>query len=214
MNLKSALVVGAFSVLALNGCNKSAKEIANDIRDGADETATELATKGEWTSPCLDMGVAWEVAGLSSQKEQYNFYADGVKSVNLYGADNCTAAKIELKYSGDTNVGEEDANGHNTIDLNFDKVTAKVLDQATADTLNSAVVPSCGINDWAVGVERDVTAEAGSLTCPIGKAVHVYDIIKTGGSFIKFGKADGALDKSAPDKRPAVIDDAIVYDRK
>ena len=210
MNLKSALVVGAFSVLALNGCNKSAKEIGKDI----DETATELATKGEWTSPCLDMSVAWEVAGLSSQKEQYNFYADGVKSVNLYGADNCTAAKIELKYSGDTNVGEEDANGHNTIDLNFDKVTAKVLDQATADTLNSAVVPSCGINDWAVGVERDVTAEAGSLTCPIGKAVHVYDIIKTGGSFIKFGKADGALDKSAPDKRPAVIDDAIVYDRK
>ncbi|RYZ63862.1 MAG: hypothetical protein EOP05_22920 [Proteobacteria bacterium] len=210
MNLKSALVVGAFSVLALNGCNKSAKEIGKDI----DETAAELATKGEWTSPCLDMSIGWELAGLSSQKEQYNFYADGVKSVNLYGADNCTAAKIELRYEGDVEVGEETAQGNNTIDLKYTKVTAKVLDQATVDSLNSPLVPSCGFDGWVLGEARDVTAQAGDINCPIGKAVHVYDIIKPGGSFIRFGVKDANLDGSTPEKRPTVINNDITYDRK
>ena len=208
MKLK-ALTAGLFSVLALNACDGSSNDIAKEI----DERATEAAVKGQWKSPCLDMGIAWEAVGLSSQVETYDFFVDGAKTVNLYGADNCTAAKIELKYSGDVNVGEENAQGNNTIDLNFTKVTAKVLDQQTADTLNSPLVPSCGFDGWVVGEERDVTAQAGDLNCPIGKAVSVYDIVKTGGSFIQFGKAEGDLDKSTPEKRPAVIDDAIVYKR-
>lgn len=208
MKLK-VLTIGLLSVLSLAACDKSSDNIADEL----DERATEAATRGEWKSPCLSMSLPWEVAGLSSQVETYNLWADASKTVKLFGEDNCTDAKIEVVYSGDTSVGSENAQGNNTVDFNFNKVTAKVLDQATVDTLNSAVVPSCGFNDWALNVEKDITAQAGDINCPVAKATPVYDIIKAGGSFIRFGKKEGDLDKSTPEKRPAVIDDTIEYKR-
>jgi hypothetical protein len=209
MSLKSVLVMSALAVLTLSACDNSSDNIGDEL----DERAAEAESKGTWRSPCLDMSLGWEVVGLDSQREDYEFTDDVRKTIKLFNEDNCTDERIEITYSGDANVGNETAEGNNMLDLNFNRVTAKILNQETVDALNSAVVPSCGINDWQLNVERDVTAQAGQANCLIGPAVSVYDIIKTGGSFIKFGVAEGDRDKSAPDRRPTRINDDLVYTR-
>lgn len=209
--MKYSLLVLALSVVAFAGCAKEntdpASKAVNHVSNEIDKTETSAQLKGQWVTACDSKGLLWAAAGIKAERIIYDFESKTGKTSALYSDENCQTQIGEATYTGTATVGVNTAIADTRIlDLNYTNVSVKITDENVVKALNTPLVPGCGINDWAPGVARDVTAAAGSASCPIAKPTQAFDIVKTDGATLHFGLVDAGHDKSTQEKRPVALD--------
>ncbi len=202
MSVSKMVFVGALAAMAFAGCAKAKEEV--------DRTNEQAQSKGTWYAQCDATNVAWQVAGINSSQVVYDFFTEGAKSVRYFSDGGCANQVGVGTYKGTADIGgPAAAPGSRTLNLNLTNVFMTITDQSIVDTLNGTnLVPDCGINDWAVSVEREVTGVAGqALNCPyVSGPQGIYDIQKTDGQTLFFGKADALHDKSSEAARPVELE--------
>ncbi len=201
MSVSKMVFVGAVAALTFAGCAKAKEEIGR--------TNEQAQSKGTWYAKCDTTNVAWQIAGINSSQKVFDFYTEGAESIRYFSDAACAHQVGVGTYKGTADIGgPAAAPGSRTLDLNLTNVFMTITDQGVVDTLNGTnPVPDCGINDWAVNVEREVSGVAGqALNCPYVQAPHgVYDIVKTDGQTLFFGADDAVLNKSTPQARPTTL---------
>lgn len=223
MKIQTALV-GAFAVLAFAGCNKDntdpVSKAVNHIGGEADKANQEAELRAhKYVSKCSTENLALSIVGVKSQNVVYDFQnGDAGKTIQFFSVDNCDQSKLigQATYSGTQGIGGDAADGARTLDLNYTKVVVTISSADLVSGLNSAVgqVQDCGINDWAVGAGRDVTAVAGSGSCmAVPKATEVFDIVQTDGQTTFFGLKDAAHNAETQPARPIKLDKANGYSK-
>lgn len=208
MKFYSALALAA---LTLTACGHASDEAGKATQE------TELRS-AKWVSKCDTTGVIWAAAGVKSSNTVYDFQSgDAAKTIQFFGSADCNQASLiaQAKYAGTQDIGTDAAGGTARIlDLNYLTVVVTISSADLVNALNSSIVPSCGINDWAVGAGRDVTAAAGGANCLIvPKPAQSFDIVHTDGQTTFFGLKDIAHDATTQEKRPVQLDMANGYSK-
>lgn len=194
------------AALALSSCGHT--------KDEAEKANEELQLRStKWVSQCDTTGVIWSAAGVKASNTIYDFQnGDAGKTIQFFSQADCNQATLiaQATYKGTQDIGVEAAGGTaRTLDLNYLSVIVTISSQDLVNALNSSLVPSCGINDWAVGAGRDVTAAAGGANCLIvPKPAMSYDIVHTDGQQMQLGLKDPMHDATTAEKRPIQLDTA------
>lgn len=203
MNMKYALS-GLLVTAVLAGCAKA--------KDEADKKVTQAEMSGAWANDCSTTGFVSGVAGINSSRTFFNFYSDAGRTVQLYSDNACQSNIGSATYNGTSIIGGDSVagDGARILDLNYTAVSVTINDDTAVTFANG--LQTCGINDWAKGVARDVTAHAGDVNCAFTSAAGpVYDIVKTDGQTMFFGEVDATHDKKTDGARPVVLDKAVPY---
>jgi|GEM_PF-4542618 len=196
----------SLAALALAGCGHAKEEAQKATQE------TELRST-KWVSQCDTTNIVWSAAGVKSSNVVYNFQSgDAAKTIQFFNAADCNQSTLiaQATYKGTQDIGTDAAGGTARIlDLNYLSVVVTISSGDLVNALNSSLVPSCGINDWAVGAGRDVTTAAGGANCLIvAKPAQSFDIIHTDGQTMFLGVKDVAHDATTQEKRPVVLDTA------
>jgi hypothetical protein len=204
-----------YAVLALAALALSACGHAKDEAQKASEETELRSTK--WVSNCDTSGVIWATAGVKSSNTVYDFQnGDAGKTIQFFGAPDCNQSTLiaQATFKGTQDIGGVAANGSaRTLDLNYQQAIVTVSSQDLVNALNSAFVPSCGINDWKVGQGRDVTSASGGANCMIIPKTPAmsYDVVHTDGQQMQLGLKDVAHDATTQEKRPVQLDNVNGY---
>ncbi len=216
MKMYAALALAA---LAFSACSKDSP--AGRIAEGVDKSVQEGQLRSQkWVSTeCSTAGLAWTALGASSSNVIMDFQGGGVvRTLQYFSSGDCNQANLigQVAYTGTADVSTETSfdKDARVLDLNYTTgpVTVTIATDEARDRLNSALVPSCGINDWAVGQGRNIPLEKiGGLDCPLSKPAQMFDVFKTDGQTLFFGDSSGAQNGSTPELRPTSLDTAHGY---
>lgn len=203
----SVAAVAAFCAAGLAGC-------AGD-RNSPAQQAVEAAKKPELQSTFVS-GCVRGSSIFGYERRSIEMNGNDVTIVTHgYGlADSaCVDSAVELKETGKFETGGSSPGGDN-IQFLLDKASIRPKSEAGRVLLNSAP-PSgaCGINDWKIDEERDVTAKTGEATCADKTPRTLYDIYAIEGTTLFLGKGQPS-DKAGADKRPTQLDRDMPYRRK
>jgi|GEM_PF-4070133 len=168
-------------LMALAACSSDDKDDAS--RAGKNLTR-EPGLQGYWASSCDKLEL------LSSSGKAFYAFAPATysKKVAVYSDTNCATQTSQIVYSGDFKIGnDDDLEGVDRVDFVPTKATVKALTEAGVNALNA--VNLCGIKDWALNAERDVSVAAknGCLTEKVGVAQ--YDVYHLEDKKLQFGSA-------------------------
>lgn len=183
------------------GCGKDGQNIRNEVA----ETTAEVKINDQWVSQCKN--VAFDLFNVSSRTERYDIGASLSLESTFYAEDNCVTPVMTVKEVGTYTLGDRITDDTFNFDKNYASASITPLNEQGRDLLNTVV--ACGINDWQVGVARDVTAATSDNPldrCWIKTPRNVYDIANVTGDELHFGRATDDLDKSSPEKRPIEAD--------
>ncbi len=206
-NLVLGLSLGA--MVAGVGCGKAAEDAAKSI----DEKVTELRLNDQWGSSCQNSIL--DIFGLSSQTELYDLGASLTKTTTYYREDNCAQPVVSVVENGSYNLGAAQANGGYALDGRIDSTYIVAVNADGQKTLND--LQACGINDWQVGVPRDVTAKTSDNPlerCWTKAPRNFYDIVQVSGDQLKFGLNKDGKNKTTPENRPLELDQEKIYNRQ
>jgi hypothetical protein len=167
--------------------------------------ASSLDLQGSWMSPC------YTLSGRHLKKDLYIVSAQIYTTQSLYTDDGCIdlSVKLEQVQSYQSSASELVAGG-TEVDLTAQRSFMTVFDAATVTTWNRAKF--CGINDWDVGIPREVSGRdcGGHPTPKAGdKDFDLY--LRDGYSRLWIGKRTTANDGSTPDKRPRELDRTVGF---
>jgi hypothetical protein len=215
------VLAGAFAVLAFAGCSKedTPAPIKHIIGEGEKATQEAELRAHKYVSACDSTNLLWKAGGVNSSNVVYDFQnGDAGKTIQFFSAKDCNSATLvgQATYSGTQDIGGEAAEGSRTLDLNYLKVVITISNQGLVDSLNGGIgqIQNCGINDWAVGAGRDVTASSGGANCEIvGKPAQSFDIVETDGQTTFFGLKDAGHNALTQEARPVHLDKANGYSK-
>jgi hypothetical protein len=215
MKLQSTFAL-TLALVAFAGCAKDTP--IGHLAGEADKVNQEAELRAhKYVSKCSTENLVLSIVGVKSQNTVYDFQnGDAGKTIQFFSVDNCDQSKLlgQATYSGTQIIGGDAADGARTLDLNYTKVVVTISSADLASGLNSVAgqVQNCGINDWAAGAGRDVTAVAGSGSCmAVPKATQSFDIVKTDGQTTFFGLKDAAHNAETQPARPVQLDKAGGY---
>lgn len=202
----AAAIVGAFAFAALaSGCG-DAKDTVEELAGSID--ASEL--QHDFADERCREPLALKVIG-GSKRTGYKFSGkDVTRNEQYFSEGDCKdAVAVNVVYRGSYDKKNEIQDNVHAIDMTFGKVLVTPLTDAGVKTLNTFNL--CGVSDWAVGREVDVTGASRDAKCPvIGTPQAIFDIYTTSDNQLFFGKGDDG-DKSAAEKRPTEINREIPY---
>ncbi|MDH5561044.1 MAG: hypothetical protein OEY59_09355 [Deltaproteobacteria bacterium] len=171
---------------------------------------------GQYSSLCMG-----NPQNQESEKEDYFFHGNKVKFVNSkYFDGTCGTLGATFEYRGaiyisgnQTTVWDESNDTYQAKDIDFTirGVFLKPIVQDAVTFLNQDSL--CGFNDWAIGVEKDISGrscafgdQGGSEVMP-NKGDMMYDIFVQTNNLLFFGDSyDATNDGSTPETRPQDID--------
>ena len=212
MNFKSLI----FSIVAsstLAACGGDVGQAIKHVGEEVNKKDAQLELAGQWHSVCDQKGILWSVAGIKSQMTVFDFYADAGKTVKLFSDDNCQTEVGQASYTGKSDVGAKTGGQEsNLLTLDYNKVEMTISDDGIIKLLN--FTSACGISDWVKSQKRDVTAAAGGVTCPVPKPSKVFDIAKTDGKILHFGRQDTTHNRATDEARPVELDQADGYSKQ
>lgn len=206
MNTKLSILTALVATSGLVACQKAANEVQKI------ETRAKLL--GSYYSECAPSEDKVLTAG--SVRTKYAFAGTEVsKTVQLFIGSGCQEKIGELKYTGGLDVqnptGPEDSN---IVNFSYKKVTVKFDNQKAVDSVNSVLVASCGINDFQVNQEREITSQTkDSWTCPVPQPRPVYDIAKIVEGKLQLGEGVDAK-KTSEQSRPTKLDKVNQYSKE
>lgn len=194
------------------------------------QAANDRDLQGTWQSECnlkpIDAIISGFMsafqASVKSSRTQYKFEGANVNRVTLvYNTADCTGAESyvwneqgEFKVLDKVQVANVgDAKG---IDMKFEKVMLTIKDDNGAKVANDRSL--CGVQNWAVGKEQGITANANSANCygvqvPRTNA-NIYRIEKPAGNgkwVLYFGQSP--TDAANANERPATLS-SVKYEKK
>ncbi len=203
-NHSFALCLGFAGLLAFSSC--STKD-TNDVAQAGKNVAKEPGLQGKWSTACGSAG-AFDASGKSTYIFEPLKYE---KSLNLYKDSSCNETLAIARYEGEFKVGSGDdlADGVKRVDLTPKKLILKANSEGGVKAMN--LIKLCGISDWALNTERDVTAGAVDGKClsePINQVQ--YDVYKLADNKLSFGKTfiTGAPNKE--EQRPTKVSDQVL----
>jgi hypothetical protein len=209
--LKSTLPVALLSVIAIAGLNACGADSSDDVVDAAKNLKNEPKLQGKWTSECSAVGVL-DTSGKATYLFEPLRYE---KTLMIYKDTNCSETLAVAQYKGEFLLGDGkdlDA-GVTRINLTPKTLTLKANSEAGVNAMNLAKF--CGVTDWKVNEERDVTAGATDgkcLTEAIGR--EQFDVYSLKDEKLTFGSAyvTGAPNDNA--KRPTKLSDKALVPAK
>ena len=204
------VAVSVLSTLTLAACGSSGSN-GTPFSNGADKAEAKAQMAGSWFKDCTTKNVAWDLVGVGSQRVKVLFGNDGQETIQLYSDAACNKQVGSVVYTIKTDVGAKNAaEGSSWIDMNYTKAELTITDQTVLDKVNASPVAACGIKTWEIGKSQDISTALGStesqLTCPFMKTGDVYDIVKSDGQTMHFGKSEAGHDKSTREARPIALD--------
>lgn len=157
---------------------------------------------GTWSTDCQSMSM-----GAYSISNEFTATDTAIDfAYTTYTDATCSLTNERYDYSYTYTLGAESA-GTYPMDLTLVSIKLTVFDATTVDDYNTASV--CGINDWAVGVTRDVTGGSNcgvsAVTYPSAGTVS-YTIYKDDGTTANFGLLYNPTDGTSEATRPTVLD--------
>jgi hypothetical protein len=199
---KNALVV--FALAGLAGCGNEGDSPDSDLTQVKAAQASEL--QGIWESNCVDA----ENVGLT---EKARMTITGLKATRvslISTTGNCASTAIELTQAASFVKGAQAQPNIYQIDITVDSIKLKPTNEAGVAVLKLAAV--CGIVDWQVGVEKDVTQLTGTERCFPKLPAKIYTIYTVESDKLYFGVDD--TQATDPAKRPTEIDREFVYQKQ
>lgn len=166
--LKSTLALGLLSVLVACG-NKSSDDVQKQVDNNLNSKGNLAIQNATYMNDCStsDYGIgdlkfpgaqtAYELSDLNFVKRQ------------IYYTDDCHTTAITVQEKGKLNVVARSGSlpGALEEDFNFEHTTVTLSNDKIVAAFNA--IKACGAGDWAVNVEKDVSAQASQVLCP-GKA--------------------------------------------
>lgn len=208
MTFNKLVLLGGLS-LAMAACNSSDTKRAEG---NAANAANTLSLMGNtYTSECTNLKL--DLFKFAAQEVQYSIdgSGEGIRRITTYfNANNCEQPVMKIEELGAYSNLTKTENDNSFIDIQWKNVQVTPIDETVLAAMNLGY---CGITDWARMGTRDVTAAAGSTTCPatIKTPSSQYDLIHTSENVITLGRADEEHDKTTPEKRPIEIEKNVVY---
>jgi hypothetical protein len=207
--MNSALAIAALAFgLGAAGCNEADDVIngAGEVFDGA--RAANLQHRFQEEKCGEPLGLA--VIGAS---KRVIFEFDGraaSRNQQYYSEGDCKGdVAIDVYYKGQYSKGDDVQENVSKIDLTFGTVVVVPRNEEGVKALNAFNL--CGISDWAIGQERDVTSASRDAKCPVdGTPQNVFDIYSVQDNVLVFGKG-GAEDKDTAEKRATELDRETTY---
>ncbi|MES2964459.1 MAG: hypothetical protein V4760_11240, partial [Bdellovibrionota bacterium] len=150
--------------------------------------------QGNWWADCSlapDVGMS-QISALFMEREvlkrttQYSFSTE------------CNTWDVEAVETFNFWVNGDVGNGMRELELEFKTASAKPITIIGAAQLNS--LGWCGINDWTVGVARDVTATTGQENCMPNRQKTIKSVIKLEGEALMLGRLDEVSAQSTLNK--------------
>ncbi len=197
-------VLCIFAAFAGIGCQKQAKKAADAINKQGDA----LALNDRWATACAN--VSLDIFNISSSVEEVEFGAAVERKTTLFKEDNCQTPIVSIVEYGSYKIGAQTPAGSRTyeLDMRFDSVTITPVNQDGVNALNT--VNACGVNDWAIGQARDVTAKTSDnpvlARCWVTTPRNQFNIVNVENDQLKMGVSTTDKDASTLGKRPTELD--------
>jgi hypothetical protein len=137
-----------------------------------------------------------------SDRDTFTFSGNEVvKAVDIYPGPEGGTPVITVFYKGTYSRGNDIGNETFEINLNYNTVELVARNEDAVKLLNG--LNFCGKNDFAIGVNANLTNSSAEALCPLDDTpTVVYDIYKVEGDRVFFGKGD----KTSAEKRPKELD--------
>ncbi len=164
---------------------------------------------GTWKSNCIEGQLRTFTApvrfGITEHSEM-TFENEKVVEVSRVTSSSCEGNDVEITASG--TYKKEGFSNPNVlpIDVRFDSYKVKPVTEFGVKVMNPG--KWCGIDDWTLGVERDVTNQIGKENC-FPASTH-FTVHAVEGESLYFGERENATSSS---KRPQDLKKDLTYTR-
>ncbi len=165
----STAAISLALLTALTACKgNNASDNAAAVKNTVNAEGNAVIADANYESPCGKGNIDNIGAVIyPSQQTEYDITNPTFTKKRFYYADtDCKTPAVSVLETGHLDVTGKSTkvNGALDVNFNFDKTIVIVQSEAAVSVLNLA--NSCGINDWALNTERDVSAQAASIKCP------------------------------------------------
>jgi len=169
--LKKFLLIAVASLMAV-ACDKDNNNNPIDnVREALEEKDLQNKTfQSECNLEPLDAILTGILTGgqasVKSSRTQYRFVGANItRTTILYAQTDCVGDAFTFNETGAFNVSKNQKtnDGGYFIDINFNKLMLKMDSDVGVQSANA--IKLCGASDWAVGQEREVTAQAKDMSC-------------------------------------------------
>jgi hypothetical protein len=210
---KIILLAAALPVIMSAAC---AKENSSSVSENVQQAARDPSLQAKtFVGDCRTLTLTAVSTGIltgqavKSTRTSYLFDGAGVTRGTQYFAEaNCQGGiAANFKEFGSFNLIREKKSADEGvfIDMNFDKLKISVDNEAGLKVAQGLSL--CGVNDWQLGQEREVTARSGDVTCHnLALPRAEKNIYKLEGTTLFLGNQTMAL--RSPEGRPTSLDRA------
>ena len=193
-----------FAVAALSATAFSAACSKHDASPApAEKVQTQSAQdlQGSWKSTCSDA----QLFGLS---ESSSLTVDGSKATQVTSTSaqgDCASTAVEVTQMA--TLTPTTVNGMNHVDITVTSAKVKPLNETGVGILNLASF--CGMTDWKVGEERDITQQSGGGRCYPKLPKTYYNVYGIEDGKLYFGSGD----INHPEYRPTILNRQRMFTR-
>ena len=210
--LSNTKLFGAAASLAcLSLVSACGSDSADDVKKSVSNLTGESELQGKWTTTCGKAGVL-DASGKSTYIFEPLRYE---KALNIYKDDQCNETLAVATYKGEFKIGTGEglAEGVKRIDVTPKTLILKANSKAGVAAMN--LISVCGINDWAVNVERDVSVAAKGGKC-LSETIDTpqYDVYTLGNDQLKFGATLVLGAPTSEDQRPTKVNETALVPAK
>ena len=177
-------VISSILIFSFSGCGSDS---AKDVADATKNLARAPGLVGIWKSTCDTFGPL-SSSGRSLFEFEPLIYR---KQILMYADAQCATAMGKVVYTGEFALGNTDDLAENArrVDLTPKKLHVTATTESGVSAMNLAAM--CGIKDWTLNKEREVTEAAVAGNCLFAEKVGVtqFDIFAMDDQTLKFGKS-------------------------
>ncbi len=198
--------------LALAACAKDeVQEVREKVKNTAYAQGTAAADTASYSTACASATLP-DVGPIKfpGVKTQYDLSSlDFTKKRVYYTDSECTKAGFTVEEKGKVSI-----TGKSTIvadavdeDFNFEHTTVTIQSETLVAVFNLAGI--CGITDWALDNQRDVSVQSALISCPGKPSPRVApEVVLIEGNVLYLGQeTDSAV-------RPTKVDRGVMYIKK
>ncbi len=168
--MKKILLLAAMSLMAV-ACGKDDKNPISNAKEAIEDK--DLQNKN-FESECSIEPIDALLTGLfsggqasvKSSRVAYRFQGSNItRTTVLFANLNCDGEAYRYSETGTFNItkNQRTNDGGYFIDINYKKLSVSVASDVGQVSANA--IKLCGIENWAVGQEREVTAQAANPSC-------------------------------------------------
>lgn len=204
-------------ILSFTGCgddDDDGKGIVEETQDTVANLIEAYELAGTWTSACAGFNAFSDL--LDASAKEIIVFGGNNQNLNysIYSDAQCEEEVAKLRYMGNYAL-EEDAQERDQyveIDTTIKNVFLTPRTQPFVDTLNTA--SWCGISNWQVDQEQEITANLGQGTCqlPVRLQQTTFGLIQVDGDKL-YRSSPLSPAPTSEDGRPTSVNRDVVYQR-